>query len=294
MKPNRGLSLVIAVAAVLLSACSYIQGWFPDKEKDYQYTTEIPPLVIPSDLTDKPALKGAAPASDEISRDESADANQAVKAPGPDTQPDEEMGAALEASGYDVQSEESESKPSEQVQPETEDQRDEQVKSEPESKVDEQATAEPYLPDESAAAVEQPAQKEEDKSDKISADLVVYDDGETRLRIGTEKATAWRVVGKALSRRSIEVVDRNQEEGSYEVHYDPDEQPFEDDSWWDEVKFIFGGVKSGDKQFLLKLIENNRQTDVAILDLDGKPSSGPAGLRLLKLIQKTINADQAK
>lgn len=27
-----------------------IQDWFPDKEKDYQFTTELPPLVIPSDL----------------------------------------------------------------------------------------------------------------------------------------------------------------------------------------------------------------------------------------------------
>jgi outer membrane protein assembly factor BamC len=34
-----------------LSACSYIKTFFPDKEKDYQLTSEIPDLVIPSDLT---------------------------------------------------------------------------------------------------------------------------------------------------------------------------------------------------------------------------------------------------
>lgn len=33
-----------------------IQDWFPDKEKDYQFTAELPPLVIPLDLMQKPKL----------------------------------------------------------------------------------------------------------------------------------------------------------------------------------------------------------------------------------------------
>lgn len=33
-----------------LTACSTVKSWFPDKEKDYQYTSEIPPLTIPADL----------------------------------------------------------------------------------------------------------------------------------------------------------------------------------------------------------------------------------------------------
>lgn len=33
-----------------------IQDWFPDKEKDYQFTAELPPLVIPPDLMQKPKL----------------------------------------------------------------------------------------------------------------------------------------------------------------------------------------------------------------------------------------------
>lgn len=48
---------VSAIACVLsLSGCSTLQSWFPDKEKDYQFTTELPPLVIPPDLAQKPAL----------------------------------------------------------------------------------------------------------------------------------------------------------------------------------------------------------------------------------------------
>lgn len=52
---------VSAIACVLsLSGCSTLQSWFPDKEKDYQFTTELPPLVIPLDLTKKPSLPSRA------------------------------------------------------------------------------------------------------------------------------------------------------------------------------------------------------------------------------------------
>lgn len=48
---------VSAIACALgISGCSTLQSWFPDKEKDYQFTTELPPLVIPSDLVQKPSL----------------------------------------------------------------------------------------------------------------------------------------------------------------------------------------------------------------------------------------------
>lgn len=37
----------------LLSACSTIKSWFPDKERDYQFTAEIPELIIPEELKNK-------------------------------------------------------------------------------------------------------------------------------------------------------------------------------------------------------------------------------------------------
>jgi len=42
--------LIILLASTLLPGCSYIKNWFPDKEKDYQYTVEIPELVLPDNL----------------------------------------------------------------------------------------------------------------------------------------------------------------------------------------------------------------------------------------------------
>ncbi|MDD2864240.1 MAG: outer membrane protein assembly factor BamC [Methylococcales bacterium] len=48
---------VSAIACALsMNGCSTLQSWFPDKEKDYQFTTELPPLVIPPDLAQKPSL----------------------------------------------------------------------------------------------------------------------------------------------------------------------------------------------------------------------------------------------
>ena len=58
---------IFMAALVLLnvSGCTYIKSLFPDKEKDYQYTTEIPPLIIPEDLKKSqiPSLTSSKPAS---------------------------------------------------------------------------------------------------------------------------------------------------------------------------------------------------------------------------------------
>lgn len=42
---------MLLCAFALLNGCSTISGWFPDKQKQYKYSTEIPPLEIPPDLT---------------------------------------------------------------------------------------------------------------------------------------------------------------------------------------------------------------------------------------------------
>jgi outer membrane protein assembly factor BamC len=54
MKTSLRVSFLV-VCGLGVSGCSTLQSWFPDKEKDYQFTTELPPLVIPSDLIQKPS-----------------------------------------------------------------------------------------------------------------------------------------------------------------------------------------------------------------------------------------------
>ncbi|CAL1241266.1 outer membrane protein assembly factor BamC [Candidatus Methylocalor cossyra] len=49
--PLRRNALVLLGASALLTGCGLIGSWFPDKQKQYQFSSEIPPLEIPPDLT---------------------------------------------------------------------------------------------------------------------------------------------------------------------------------------------------------------------------------------------------
>ncbi len=207
-------SLIIVVVLVNVSACSYIKNLFPDKERDYQFTTEIPPLIMPPDL-----------AGDSI-------ANVPASAP------------AAESPDVDA-----------------------------------------VPPTETAPTVDR-------KLTQI--ELVDADEGTKRLRIGAPSAIAWRMVGKALSRKSIEVTNRNQDEGRFDVQYDPSKKEVEDGSVWDEINFFFKGFEVAEQEYVLKLVENNRQTDVVILDKEQKPVADETSLSLLTLLHDTIKADLAK
>ena len=44
------ISILTVVTLSSLTACSQIKSYFPDKEKEYQYSAEIPPLIYPADL----------------------------------------------------------------------------------------------------------------------------------------------------------------------------------------------------------------------------------------------------
>jgi outer membrane protein assembly factor BamC len=124
--------------------------------------------------------------------------------------------------------------------------------------------------------------------------LVKSDDGVSRLRIGAPLARAWRMVGKALSRHSIEVTSRNQEEGLMHVQYDPDEQAPEDGSIRDEVSFFLEGFGINEKEYVIKLAGNKQQTEVMVTDKEQKPLAEGPGLKLLTLLYDTIKADLAK
>jgi outer membrane protein assembly factor BamC len=206
---------IIAAVLVNVSACTYIKNLFPDKEKDYQFTTEIPPLVLPPDLSGGSLTN--IPAAPPVT------AEKADTAPAPSI--------------------------------------------------------------EEAPAIERKL---------IQVELVDADQGTKQLHLSVPANTAWRMVGKALSRKSIEVTNRNQEEKLFDVQYDPNKQEVEDGSALDEVKFFFKGLDTTEQEFVLKLVENNLQTDVIIMDKEQKPVSNASSLSLLMLLHDTIKADLAK
>jgi len=220
-------SLIIVAVLVNVSACSYIKNLFPDKEKDYQFTTEIPPLVLPTDLAGDSITK-VSPAAKAVQTTDGAPAETTEAAP---------------------------SAPTDAPQSET------------------------------VPAIERKL---------IQLELVDADQGAKRLRIGAPSARAWRMVGKALSRKSIEVTNRNQEEGLFHVQYDPNKQEVEDGSILDEVNFFLKGFEITEQEYVLKLVENNQQTDVIVLDKDQKPVTDAGSLSLLTLLHDTIKSDLAK
>ncbi len=206
-------SLIIVAVLANVPACSTIKNLFPDKEKDYQFTTEIPPLVMPPDLAGD--IRAKVPAAPVV---EAADV---AAAPATETAP----------------------------------------------------TVDRKL---------------------IQVELINAGEEARRLRIGAPSVIAWRMVGKALSRKSVEVTNRNQEQGLFRVQYDPNKQEVEDGSIWDEVVFLFKGFDVTEQEYVVKLVENDQQTDVVILDKEQKPVSDETSLSLLTLLHNTIKADLAK
>jgi outer membrane protein assembly factor BamC len=232
------LTRFICATTVLsaLSACSTIKEAFPDKEKDYQFTTEIPKLIIPADLANGKA-SSTTPASTTNTVATTASTPEAESKP----EESESKAAASENTNTDT------------------------------------------------AANEQPAI--DPKS--ITADMLESSNHISYLRINTPFSTAWRVVSKALSRQSIEVSERNEADKTFTIQYDPDEKPIEDGGYINEINFMLHGFLGNEKEYLLKLVETNKQTDVVVLNNEQKPSADEGGLKLLKVIQQSIKANLA-
>jgi outer membrane protein assembly factor BamC len=230
------LTRLIYTAAVLsaLSACSTIKEAFPDKEKDYQFTTEIPKLTVPSDLAKGTNLSSISTTA----KPQSAEPANVT-----------------------------ESKPTET-----------------ETKPTENAASTESSTDDLPATIDPKS---------ITAELQESSNHINYLRINTPFLTAWRVVSKGLSRKSIEVSERNQTDKMFTVQYDPDEKAVEDGTYLDEISFMFNGFQGNEKQYFLKLVENNQQTDVVILDEAQKPSADEGSIKLLKVLQQSIKANLA-
>ena len=147
--------------------------------------------------------------------------------------------------------------------------------------------------DEENLEKEKEKEKDKDKDKAIYVDLLEFSGGATRIRIEDTLDRTWRTVGKAISRHSIEITDRNELESVYFVQYDAEFEKIEDGSLWDEALFIFGSDPAQEKEFRIKLVENGDLVEVIVLDSNDVPLSKGPGLKLLRLLYETIKDDLA-
>ena len=208
-KPKNWFTAVCVLSFLNLPACGWLKSHLPDKEKDYYYSSEIPPLIIPDDL-------------------ESSAISQHAE--------------TAEGSAYRS------------------------------------------IPAEGAVKESVPTEIDQVK-------LISFDGGATRLQIEEPFDTSWRIVGKALTRQSIEIIDRNISEGVYYVQYDPSAREYEDGSLWDEFLFFFGDDQSQEKEYRIRLSENNQLTEVIVTDDEDVPLSEGPGLSLLTSLYEAVKVD---
>ena len=127
----------------------------------------------------------------------------------------------------------------------------------------------------------------------LSKTLEFIDQGEnqTYLRINSPFAHIWRIVGKALTARSIEITDKDRSMAIYYVQYDPDVQAVTDGSFWDEFVFFFGDDANQELPYQVFLTESALGTDIYVRDQLGNKLSEGDGLKLLNLLYDTIKKD---
>lgn len=246
MKEKTGSFFITAIVLLNVSACSYVKAMFPDKEKDYQYTTEIPAMILPDDLK-----QNHTPRLDTTASPPPVDTDTDAVAPPSADNPHAEDSA----SSATTANKSAEPTPAATASPETE----------------------PVIAD-----------------TDIKVERIKFTEGENRLRINVPFTRAWRIVSKALSRKYIEVIGRNQDERLFTILYDPDEQKLKNNSFWDDVVFLFYGIQSNENKYLLKLEEKNQQTDITVIDNDRQLLSDAGSVKLLTLLEETIKENLAK
>ena len=221
LKPRWAVLLCLPLIG---TGCSTIKSWFPDKERDYQFTSEIPELIVPDDLKAGTLTMVA-------------------------------------------------------VSPRSE----ERPASEPEI----QATSEP-----AAVVPESVAGKETQPATSVSTTTA----GSSSLQIDQPMKQAGRIVARAMSRQKLEIVERNIDKGYFYVRFDPDATTLvEEDSIFDEIKFLLGDDPSQELEYRIALHELNPQlTEVSVQNSEGKPLATRAANQLLKMITDAINQDVSK
>ncbi len=249
-------SIFMAILMLLnVSACTYIKSLFPDKEKDYQYTTEIPPLIIPEDLKKSqiPSLNSSTSAAVAAISDLPVEESSYIS-----TKPD----TPAKATDSPTQPIAPENSPvSQAISPEN-----------LADTTDIPITVEPTnINGKNGLRLNTPATKSWRLVNKaLSRNAIEIIDRNLETKIFTVRFITG---GKPAEK-----------DDSYWHNIT---------STLDEVKSVLGITKETEHVYLIKLDEINQQTDVSVLDENKNPISNPGGTKLLSVLEGTLKKEQA-
>jgi outer membrane protein assembly factor BamC len=161
-----------------------------------------------------------------------------------------------------------------------------------------------YIYSKEIAALEMPPNlSEEQSADPLPIDTTpsaltntvefIQDNEGSYLLINSSFAHVWRVTGKALTERSIEITDKIRSIATYYVQYDQNVQDVKDGSFWDELVFFFGDDPNQEKPYQVFLQQSEQGIRIFVRDEEGNNLSEGNGLHLLNLLFDTIKKDFA-
>ena len=117
-------------------------------------------------------------------------------------------------------------------------------------------------------------------------------DKQNEIELNAPLARSWRLINKAMTRKAIEVISRNQQTNVFTVHFDPDEQKPEDNSYWHLATSMFESFNFSKDIHYVKLQETNQKsTTIVITDQKEKALSDDNSLLLLKTIKESLKED---
>ncbi|SCN46840.1 hypothetical protein BAZMOX_05000_0 [methanotrophic endosymbiont of Bathymodiolus azoricus (Menez Gwen)] len=160
-----------------------------------------------------------------------------------------------------------------------------------------------YIYSKEIAALEMPPNlSEEQSADPLPIDTTpsaltntvefIQDNEGSYLLINSSFAHVWRVTGKALTERSIEITDKIRSIATYYVQYDQNVQDVKDGSFWDELVFFLAMTRI--KKTVSSFLQQSEQgIRIFVRDEEGNNLSEGNGLHLLNLLFDTIKKDFA-
>jgi len=224
----KNLTPVIAFfVASGLCGCSTIQSWFPDKEKDYQFTSELAPLVIPPDLMHK------------------------AKTPS--------RVAALPLSAEKIPLEKTPELPT-------------------------SAEKKPIIN-------RQPVNSDTIPLNRDDIQLTRSEDKTSQFTLNVPYERAFRIVGKAISRSGIEVLERSEAEKTIKIQITQAPATPVEQSFLDETLSMFDIFEADEKIYVIEFSENNDKTAATLLSSNLKPltQNNAVFMRLYDSIQTDLH-----